>query len=130
MHSHPHSHFEKKNSSRDLYVYIYIYIAKLIYIRIKPETMSSFSSARKSRLLPPSQRRHVAAPTTGKVSKLYSGLRISRISIPYYTTYYLTQASSRASFSFFPRCSYRRRASLLSLFPPPTSPIPPQAEIF
>lgn len=40
---------------------------------------------------------NVAAPTTGKVSKLYSGLRISRISIPYYTTYYLTQTSSRSA---------------------------------
>jgi len=40
---------------------------------------------------------NVEAPTTGKVSKLYSGLRISRISIPYYTTYYLTQTSSRSA---------------------------------
>lgn len=43
---------------------------------------------------------NVAASMTGKVSKLYSGLRISRISIPYYTTYYLTQASPRVPSSF------------------------------
>ena len=33
------------------------------------------------------------APTTGKVSKLYSGLHICESLIPNYTTYYLTQAS-------------------------------------
>lgn len=64
-----------------------------------PPRRDSFRSRRGSRGSPRGRFRafssNVVAPTTGKVSKLYSGLRISRISIPYYTTYYLTQTSSR-----------------------------------
>lgn len=79
-----------------------------LYIRKKKTRGCLFSSPRRdssrsrrgSRKSSPRKRfrrsaSNVAAPTTGKVSKLYSGLRISRISIPYYTTYYLTQTSSR-----------------------------------
>lgn len=41
----------------------------------------------------------VGAPTTGKVSKLYSGFHICNYTLlqfPYYTTYYLTQASPQS----------------------------------
>jgi len=111
--THTHTHITRTHLHQEKMPRVCIHVRRKasadLYIRARKTREVVSSSA--ERFLPPAVRRsrecprerfhaapsNVAAPTTGKVSKLYSGLRISRISIPYYTTYYLTQTSSRSA---------------------------------